>query len=158
MTDSVEAYKNAIEMAIRKKADEGGRWDLALVQIRQSFKKLMVTENPYYLGKSLFFLHQVPVQDFTMELLEQSDYSLGYSLNNMGLACYAKMGGVPWLLKSSPTLSHELVIGIGSANLGQERGAINQRIMELPPYFQETEVILSRIHRKLSRQNLIAKH
>lgn len=63
-TDSVEAYKNAIESAVRKKADDGGRWDLALVQVRQSFKKLKVTENPYFLGKSLFFLHQVPVQDF----------------------------------------------------------------------------------------------
>lgn len=134
-TDSVEAYKNAIEAAIRKKADDGGRWDLALVQVRQSFKKLEVTENPYYLGKSLFFLHQVPVQDFTIELLAQSDTSLGYSLNNMALACYAKMGGVPWLLKSSPTLSHELVIGIGSAHIGQERGADNQRIMGITTVF-----------------------
>lgn len=133
--DSVEAYKNAIETAIRKKADDGGRWDLALVQVRQSFKKLEVTENPYYLGKSLFFLHQVPVQDFTIELLTQSDYSLGFSLNNMALACYAKMGGVPWLLKSSPTLSHELVIGIGSADIGHERGAGNQRIMGITTVF-----------------------
>lgn len=134
-TDSVEAYKSAIEAAIRKKADDGGRWDLALVQVRQSFKKLKVLENPYYLGKNLFFLHQVPVQDFTIELLAQSDYSLGYSLNNMALACYAKMGGVPWLLKSSPTLSHELVVGIGSANIGQERGASNQRIMGITTVF-----------------------
>ena len=134
-TDSVEAYKNTIEAAIRKKADDGGRWDLALVQVRQSFKKLKVMENPYYFGKSLFFLHQVPVQDFTIELLAQSDYSLGYSLNNMALACYAKMGGVPWLLKSSPTLSHELVIGIGSANIGEERGADNQRIMGITTVF-----------------------
>lgn len=134
-TDTADAYKNAIEAAIRKKADDGGRWDLALVQVRQSFKKLKVTENPYFLGKSLFFLHQVPVQDFTIELLGQSDYSLGYSLNNMALACYAKMGGIPWLLKSSPTLSHELVIGIGSANIGQERGAENQRIMGITTVF-----------------------
>jgi len=134
-SDSVDAYKNAIEAAIRKKADDGGRWDLALVQVRQSFKKLKVTENPYYLGKSLFFLHQVPVQDFTIELLAQSDFPLGYSLNNMALACYAKMGGVPWLLKSSPTLSHELVIGIGSANIGHERSGDNQRIMGITTVF-----------------------
>lgn len=134
-TDSVNAYKNAIEDAIRKKSDDGERWDLALVQVRQSFKKLKVTDNPYYIGKSLFFLHQVPVQDFTIELLTQSDYSLGYSLNNMALACYAKMGGVPWLLKSSPTLSHELVIGIGSANIGKERDMDNQRIMGITTVF-----------------------
>ncbi|MBS0173693.1 MAG: hypothetical protein JSR64_06625 [Nitrospira sp.] len=135
--DSVDAYKSAIEAAIRKKADDGdgGRWDLALVQVRQSFKKLKVTENPYYIGKNLFFLHQVPVQEFTIELLSQPDDSLGYSLNNMALACYAKMGGVPWLLKASPTLSHELVIGIGSANIGQEWGADSQRIMGITTVF-----------------------
>jgi hypothetical protein len=135
VTDSVGAYKTAIENAIRKKADDGGRWDLALVQIRQSFKNLEVTDNPYYLGKSLFYLHQVPVQDFTIELLSQSEYSLGFSLNNMALASYAKMGGVPWLLKSSPTISHELVIGIGSADIGHERGADNQRIMGITTVF-----------------------
>jgi hypothetical protein len=134
-SDDVEAYKNAIEAALRKKADDGGRWDLALVQVRQSFKKLPVMENPYYFGKSLFFLHQVPVQDFTIELLAQPDSSLGYSLNNMALACYAKMGGVPWLLKSSPTLSHELVIGIGSANIGHDRSSENQRIMGITTVF-----------------------
>ena len=133
-SDAVEDYKAAIDKALKQKVDEGGRWDLALVQVRESFKKREVIDNPYYWGKNLFFLHQVPVQDFMIELLEQNDYSLGFSLNNMALACYAKMGGVPWLLKSSPTLSHELVVGIGSANIGQERGD-NQRIMGITTVF-----------------------
>ena len=133
-TDTVSGYKSAIETAIKKKRDDGGKWDLALVQIRERFKELDVRENPYYVGKSLFFLHQVPVQDFTMELLNQSDKSLSYSLNNMALASYAKMGGVPWLLKSSPTLSHELVVGIGSANIGKRRG-IHKRIMGITTVF-----------------------
>ena len=127
--------KSAIEAAIQKKSEDGGRWDLALVQVRESYKKLDVIDNPYYVGKSLFFLHQVPVQDFTMELLSQADAYLGYSLNNMALSSYAKMGGVPWLLKSSPTLSHELVVGIGSANVGKGRGFDNQRIMGITTVF-----------------------
>ena len=133
-SDDVNGYKVAIDHAIKQKVEDGERWDLALVQVRQSFKKLQAVDNPYYWGKNLFFLHQVPVQDFTIELLEQNNYSLGYSLNNMALACYAKMGGVPWLLKSSPTLSHELVVGIGSANIGKERGD-NQRIMGITTVF-----------------------
>ena len=134
-TDDVTGYKNAIEAAIQKKSEDGGRWDLALVQIRESFKKLDVVDNPYYVGKHIFFLHQVPVQDFTIELLSQADFPLGCSLNNMALASYAKMGGVPWLLKSSPTLSHELVVGIGSAIVGKGRGADNQRIMGITTVF-----------------------
>lgn len=133
-TDDVDGYKAAIDRALKQKVEEGECWDLALVQVRQSFKKLDVVDNPYYWGKNLFFLHQVPVQDFTIELLDQNDYSLGYSLNNMALACYAKMGGVPWLLKSSPTLTHELVVGIGSANIGKGRGD-NQRVMGITTVF-----------------------
>lgn len=133
--DSVAGYKLAIESAMQKKTQDGGKWDLALVQVRQSFKELPVEQNPYFVGKSTFLIHQVPVQDFTLELLTQSDASLGYSLNNMALAAYAKMGGVPWLLKSSPTLSHELVIGIGSANLSTGRLSSSQRIMGITTVF-----------------------
>lgn len=133
--ESVASYKKVIESAIQKKSQDGGKWDLAIVQVRQSFKELRVEENPYYIGKSLFFMHQIPVQDFTFELLSQSESSLGYSLNNMALASYAKMGGVPWLLKSSPTLSHELVIGIGSANLQENRFSGNQRVMGITTVF-----------------------
>lgn len=133
--DSIAGYKSAIEAAIQKKTQEGGKWDLALVQVKQSFKDLPVTQSPYYAARSLFLLHQIPIQDFTLELLTQSDNSLGYSLNNMALASYAKMGGVPWLLKSSPTLSHELVIGIGSANLHEDRLAKTQRIMGITTVF-----------------------
>jgi len=135
-TDSIDSYKYAIENAIRKKEEEDdGKWDLALVQVRQSFKNFKVIDNPYYIGKSLFFRHKIPVQDFTIELLEQRDKYLGYSLNNMALSCYAKMGGIPWLLKSLPTPPHELVIGIGNANIGQLRSANNQRIMGITTVF-----------------------
>tara|TARA_R110002072_G_scaffold6562_5_gene38103 strand:- start:1585 stop:3786 length:2202 start_codon:yes stop_codon:yes gene_type:complete len=133
--DSVAGYRAAIEAAIQKKTQDGGRWDLALVQVKQSFKDLPAEQNPYYVARSLFLLHHVAIQDFTLELLTQSDNSLGYSLNNMALASYAKMGGVPWLLKSSPTLSHELVIGIGSANLHEDRLSKSQRIMGITTVF-----------------------
>ncbi|HEY4211565.1 MAG TPA: Piwi domain-containing protein [Steroidobacteraceae bacterium] len=133
-TDTISGHRFAIETAIKKKRDDGGKWDLALIQVRQRFKELEVADSPYYLGKSLFFLHQVPVQDFTIELLSQTDRNLGYSLNNMALASYAKMGGVPWLLKSSPTISHELVVGIGSANIGEGRG-VRKRIMGITTVF-----------------------
>jgi hypothetical protein len=134
-SSDVQGYSLAIEAAISRKAEHGGKWDLALIQVEESFKRLSVDENPYYVGKNLFFLHQVAVQDFTIELLSQGDNSLGYSLNNMALASYAKMGGVPWLLQASPSLSHELVIGIGSANVGDQNSFESQRIMGITTVF-----------------------
>jgi Piwi domain len=133
--DSVDNYKESIGKAIQKKTQDGGKWDLALVQVNQLHKKLPVNQSPYFVGKSIFFLHHIPVQDFTLELLNQQEFSLGCSLNNMALATYAKMGGVPWLLKSSPTLSHELVIGIGSTHLQEDRLTKNQRIMGITTVF-----------------------
>lgn len=134
-TDSPTDYRKIIGDAIKYKRDEnGGLWDLALVEVRQSFKDLSVESNPYYVSKNLFLMHQIPVQDFTMELVEKDDKSLGYALSNMALACYAKMGGIPWLLKSSPTIAHELVIGIGSANIGTVIGK-DQRLMGITTVF-----------------------
>ena len=133
--EDVEGYRKAIEAAFDKKTQDGGKWDLALVQVKQAFKNLPVESNPYYTSKSLFLIHQVPVQDFTFELLSQNDNSLGYSLNNMALAAYAKMGGIPWLLKSSPAISHELVIGIGSAHISSDRLSASERVMGITTVF-----------------------
>lgn len=135
--DSLQSYKKAIESAIQKKTQEGqGRsWGLALVQLKQEFKHLPIDKSPYYMARSILLTHQVPVQDFTLELLAQKDESLGYSMNNMALACYAKMGGVPWLLKSSPTISHELVIGIGSTNIVEGRVGEASRVLGITTVF-----------------------
>lgn len=135
--DSLTSYQSAIQNAIQKKTnDNSSQWDLAIVQTKKSFKKLPVESNPYFIGKKLFFQHQIPVQDFTIELTNQDDKNLEYSLNNMALASYAKMSGKPWLLKSAPTISHELVIGIGSANLTDEEfPSLSQRIMGITTVF-----------------------
>lgn len=134
--DSLGSYQLAIQQAIQTRTNQNSsQWDLALVQTKQSFKKLLVEQNPYYIGKKMFFQHQIPVQDFTIELTNQNDKNLEYSLNNMALACYAKMSGKPWLLKSTPTISHELVIGIGSSNIIIEEDGLNQRIMGITTVF-----------------------
>lgn len=133
--DSPTSYKNAIEEALQKKTQEGRSWGMALIQVKQEFKNLPVEQNPYFIARSIFLTHQIPVQDFTLELLSQNDNSLGYSLNNMALASYAKMGGVPWLLKSSPAISHELVIGIGSASISEGRLSEQSKVMGITTVF-----------------------
>ncbi|MCY4172052.1 MAG: Piwi domain-containing protein [Bacteroidetes bacterium] len=133
-SEDISGYESIIRKAIGQKMEYGEKWDLALVQVKQSFKNLPVTQNPYYRSKQLFLMHKIPVQNFTTELVHNNDSSLGFSLNNMALACYAKMGGIPWLLKCSPTLSHELVIGVGSANIGEDRG-VRERVMGITTIF-----------------------
>lgn len=133
---SSEGYKKAISQALKEKAEERASWDLALVQVENEFKLLETPNNPYFVAKSFFITQGIPVQEFTIELLSQTDYTLGYSLNNMALASYAKMGGTPWVLKSSQTVAHEIVIGIGSSNIFEEgKNSKETRVMGITTVF-----------------------
>lgn len=111
------AYAAAVEQAI----SDDDRWDLALVQIERHFRDLEGEENPYVVTKHAFLAHQTPVQEFTLETADLREGQLAYALNNMGLATYSKLGGTPWLLRSDPTIAHELVIGVGWAEMGEGR-------------------------------------
>jgi len=42
----------------------------------------------------------VQVQEITLETIRFSDQQLVFAMNNMSVATYSKIGGVPWLLKS----------------------------------------------------------
>lgn len=128
-------YKKAIDKALEFKED-CEQWDLALVQIENQFKELAVIDNPYFTSKATFMARNIPVQDFTLEMVQQQDNNLGYSLNNMALAVYAKMGGVPWLLKAIPTVAHELVIGIGCAYISEANKNLKEnRVMGITTVF-----------------------
>lgn len=114
---SAGAYLRAAQEAI----GEEKPWDLAIVQIEQRFKELEGAANPYLVTKHAFLAHQTPAQEFTLETAALWDGQLAYALNNMGLATYSKLGGTPWLLRCDRAIAHELVIGMGSATVGDGR-------------------------------------
>src|SRR5207247_1316587 len=131
---SAAAYRNACRQAVEKHATET-KWDLALVQIDESFHQLPVDKNPYFIAKESFLTHQIPVQEFEIETAQRTDVQLSFCLNNMALATYAKMNGVPWLLKANPTIAHELVIGLGGAIIGDGRLGDRERYVGIPTVF-----------------------
>jgi argonaute-like protein implicated in RNA metabolism and viral defense len=57
----------------------------------------------------------IPVQEVKIETLRKPLDTLPYVLNNIGLACYAKLGGTPYVLRAEEVVRKELVIGIGRA-------------------------------------------
>jgi hypothetical protein len=91
--------------------------------------------NPYLVTKASFLGHQIPVQEFRIETTRQPESSLSYSLRNLALATYAKLGGTPWLLKSAPTTTHELVLGLGSAWASAGRLGDRQRLVGITSLF-----------------------
>jgi hypothetical protein len=131
---SVDSYRKACQTALEK-LGAGHKWDLAMIQIEELFHQLPAKCNPYFAGKVSFHTHQIPVQEFEIETTQRSDKELSYVLNNMGLATYAKLNGIPWLLKTSPTIAHELVIGLGSAIVGESRLGKQERFVGITTVF-----------------------
>ncbi|MBI1249022.1 hypothetical protein GC197_14420 [bacterium] len=132
---SADAYRKAIHRAIQWQTDHNVRFDLALVEIEESFHQLRGSANPYLVSKAEFLSHHIPVQEFEYETTEIPDNRLQYVLNNMGLATYAKLGGTPWLIQAHLPIAHELVIGLGSAFVGDGRFGERERVVGITTVF-----------------------
>jgi Piwi domain len=134
-TADAKGYAGACRKALQAATDAGQRWDLAVVQINSHFDQLTGDDNPYFVTKALFLKHQVPVQAMTLEKMLVPPSELVYILNNLSIATYAKLGGTPWLLKSSPPIAHELVIGLGSHRISTSRVGGNERVVGITTVF-----------------------
>ncbi len=79
------------------------------------FSKHKSTEETagYFAAKHAFLKHKLASQ-FVDRLKFDNRDSLKWSLSNIGLAIFAKMGGRPWKVK--PTTTRGLIIGIGQAH------------------------------------------
>ena len=108
---------------------------LALVLVREEHKQRISAQNPYFVAKSLFMRAGVPVQAVRIETIEEP-HGRAYSLNNLALAAYAKIGGVPWVISTRGVATHELVIGIGCTEVGSSRLGNRTRYVGITTLFQ----------------------
>lgn len=95
------------------------KFHLVLVVIRQAYRSLPDSENPYFQTKAnALTVEGVPTQAITLEKLQKPDGDLQYILNTMALACYAKLGGTSHVLRlpdEDREAATELVFGVGRA-------------------------------------------
>lgn len=122
------------EKACRAAIDEGSAWQLALVQVPSGTSELVGDQNPYLVTKAKFLGRNVPVQEFRVETMQKPKDQLQWALGGIGLQVFAKLGGVPWLLQTK-TKEHELVLGLGSANLGTGKFGDRERVVGLTTAF-----------------------
>lgn len=116
----------------------GNKPDLAFVIIQERHQLLRGDEDPYLATKSALMSQGIPVQEIEIESIRvppRYQSSIRYTLDNIGLASYAKLGGTPFVLAASPALAHELVIGIGSATLRTERLSGAERFVGITTVF-----------------------
>ncbi|MBW4464685.1 MAG: hypothetical protein KME07_04500 [Pegethrix bostrychoides GSE-TBD4-15B] len=128
-------YERAVRQALNYQRQERFKWDLALIQIDRAFHDLEGDNNPYLTSKASFLAAQIPTQDFEIETIDVPDRSLCYILNIISLAIYAKLGGVPWLIKADRTITYELIFGLGSSVVTKGRLGQRQQIVGITTVF-----------------------
>ena len=126
-SSSEEGYKTASLEALKEKPH------LAVAVIREQYRELPDASNPYYTTKARMMGQGVPVQLVEIETVRQP--GTAYILNNLGLAIYAKLGGIPWTLAPNQDLAHEIVVGIGSARIGESRRGAGERVIGITTVF-----------------------
>ncbi len=134
-TESAEDYEEAANRAIHAYAKADKRIHLGFVQIEDRYRELRGGTNPYLVTKAAFLSHQIPVQEFTIQKATQEDKYLSHILNTIGLAVYAKLGGTPWLMPSNRVIAHELVFGLGSAQVNEGRFGERRRYVGITTVF-----------------------
>jgi len=102
-----ESYMAAIKDAVELPNKD---FDIAIIETKEEFKKNSPSEDIYWLAKSYLLKHGITVQF----IKEANARNPKFILDSCALQMYAKLGGTPWILPSSPNIAHELVIGIGS--------------------------------------------
>lgn len=133
--NTAAAYQRAVKNALLAQRNQGITFNLALVETEECFKQLHGGSNPYLVCKAEFMGHRIPVQGFKFDTTQLPDNRLQYALNNMALATYAKLNGVPWVIKVHKPIAHELVIGLGSANIGEGRLGGRERMVGITTVF-----------------------
>ncbi|HMP71540.1 MAG TPA: Piwi domain-containing protein [Pirellulaceae bacterium] len=135
--DTAAEYARASNDAIQYAGDKRIRWDIAFVQIDDEFRDRLSDANPYLISKKAFLTHQIPVQAIRSSTAAKQDKALSYVMNNVALALYAKLDGTPWLLQSSPTVTHELVFGLGSSYVSNvSKLDTRERVVGITTVFQ----------------------
>lgn len=128
--DRPRAYKEACLNAVASDS-----FDLGLIVIRESFHDLMGGENPYLVTKAALMSQGLPVQEIEIETITSREQGIQYILNNFALACYSKMGGIPFTIASMPPIAHELIIGLGSTELQENRLGTRSRVVGITTVF-----------------------
>ncbi|WP_437761216.1 hypothetical protein WMF27_05965 [Sorangium sp. So ce281] len=132
---SARAYHEAAQRALQAASDSRQPWDLAFVQVEDRTHQLRGDDNPYLVTKAFFLTQQIPIQQFRFETAQTPDNQLAFTLSNMGLATYAKLGGIPWLLRADPTTTHELVVGLASTWVRESRLSQGERLVGITTVF-----------------------
>jgi hypothetical protein len=127
---SHEAYRRGIEAALSGEQ----RYDVAIVVIQDEHAHLPAAVNPYLHAKALLLMAGIPSQEMRTATMRGS--GLAHVLQNVAVAMYAKMNGIPWTVDQHLPIADEIVVGLGVAELAASRYHDRQRYMGVTTVFR----------------------
>jgi hypothetical protein len=101
--------------------------DIVFFVTRWDYRYARRGENLYLAAKSVLASAGMPSQAVTIETLRQSNSSLQWSADSVGLAAYTKIGNVPFVLHDPVSHAREIVLGVGRSDVyDPEKGGRRQ--------------------------------
>ncbi len=102
----LEDYKKAVYDDVILKSD------LIFIIVSKDHEKLDARNSPYHVCKAKLIGNGIPTQDIQVETIRQN--SSDFTMTNICLNTYAKLGGTAWTIEKEEKIREELVVGIGS--------------------------------------------
>jgi hypothetical protein len=127
-----EAYRHAISETLAR----GELPDAAMVIVNDRDGDLPDAENPYLHSKAMLLMAGVATQHARLSNVTSRPAALQYILQNISIALYAKMKGVPWTVDQDLTIADELVIGVGAVELSDSRLEERHRYVGITTVFR----------------------
>ena len=125
-----DAYRRACRQALERHPTAS----LAIVIVSKRQQHLTGNASSYLVAESVFMSQSVPVQEFQIENLRDRGFT--EILRGVSLACYAKLSGIPFLIRAPLHAGvHELVVGLGSAYRTTERMGPAERSVGITTVF-----------------------
>ena len=126
-------YREEIERVL---SNQETNPDVAIIILLDSHTRLLDPQNPYLHSKAILLMAGIPVQEVRLATISQPQRELQYTLQNLTLALYSKMNGLPWTVNHDLTINDELVIGIGTCELSGSRFTTRQRFVGITTVFR----------------------
>nr|WP_321358918.1 Piwi domain-containing protein [uncultured Hyphomonas sp.] len=120
---------------IGKKLEGEAHYDAAIVVLQTEHSDLRGEASPYLQTKSMLMTLGIASQEIRMTTITQDPAFAGYSMRNLAISLYAKLGGIPWTVHHDPTVADELIIGMGFTELSDSRIETRQRHVGITTVF-----------------------
>lgn len=128
-----QLYASAVKAHLESK---GTDYAAAIVILLDEHAKLPDRQSPYLMSKATLLMAGVPVQEARLSTITKRAEQLQYTMQNLAVALYAKMGGVPWTVDHDLTVNDEIVIGIGTCEMSGSRFRARQRHVGITTVFR----------------------